>query len=266
MFNGNIALTEISLNRRGLLVWALVLAVVILINLGSFNFFKDVGLVEMIAEYPQAFTTGLGITPEMFTNVNLYHGGLVMLYVLLLASIYSMILAGEMINRDMEIGFVEFLYTRPITRPTIIISKAFAFLILMTLLWIIIYLVSTIIGAFGVAPALFDIYAQFTVHFMGYLACLAAGGIAFALAPLFDRTQVTKILAIGFGLGFFLLNSLSAMHELLSFLSYLNIYYYANLAGAAMGTPFRAGMVVLPVVFIIGVIVSAALIRSKDFA
>lgn len=265
MFNGNIVITEVSLNRRGLLIWALIIAIVILINLGSFNFFKDVGLVEMVEEYPQAFRVGLGITPEIFTNVNHYHGGLVMLYVLLISSIYSMSLAGGMIIRDMELGVVEFLYTRPVTRSVIVVSKAAAFLILMTLLWIILYLISTIVGAFGVAPALFDIYAQFTVHFMGYLACLAAGGVAFALAPFLEKTQASTYLSLGVGGGFFLLNSLSVMYESLGFLSFFTFYYYANLAGAAMGKPFMTGMFVLPVVFIIGVSVSAVLIRSKDF-
>ncbi len=266
MFNGNISLTEISLNRRGLLTWALILSVFIMINLGSFNFFTDEGFIKLIEEYPQAFRTGLGITSEMFTNINIYHGGLVMVYVLLLASIYAMKLAGGMIIRDMEIGMVEFLYTRPVTRPAIVFSKALAFFVLMTLLWIILYLISTIVGAFGVAPALFDIYAQFTVHFMGYLACLAAGGIAFALAPLFDKTQVSTFLALGFGLGFFIFNSLSAIFTPLGILRYFTIYYYADLAGAAVGKPFITGMLVLLLLFIVGVTVSSVLIRSKDFA
>jgi len=265
MFNGNISATEISLNRRGLLIWTLVIIIVILVYLGSFAFLEDAGLVEMIEGYPDAFTSGLGMTPEMFTDVNLYHGGLVLLYVLLLASIYSMMLAGGMVTRDVELGTIEFLYTRPVPRSVILVSKAFAFLVLLTLLWIATYLASTAVGSFWVAPAVFDIYAQFSAHLMGYLACLAAGGIAFALAPLFDRTQASTSLAIGLGFGFFLLNSLSAMYEQLQFLQYLSIYYYADLTGAALGEIFTTGLIVLPALFFGGVAAGALLIKKKDF-
>ncbi len=265
MFNGNISATEISLNRRGLLIWTLVIIIVILVYLGSFAFLEGAGLVEMIEGYPEAFTAGLGMTPEMFTDVNLYNGGLVLLYVLLLASIYSMMLAGGMVTRDVELGTIEFLYTRPVSRPVILVSKAFAFLVLVSLLWIAAYLANTVVGAFWVAPALFDIYTQFSAHLMGYLACLAAGGIAFALAPLFNRSQESTSLAIGLGFGFFLLNSLSAMYEQLEFLQYLSIHYYANLPGAAAGETFMTGMVVLPALFLGGVAVGAVLIKKKDF-
>ncbi len=265
MFNGNISSTEISLNRRGLLIWTLVIIVVILVYLGPFAFLEDAGLVEMIEGYPEAFTAGLGMTPEMFVDVNLYHGGLVLLYVVLLASIYSMMLAGGMVTRDVELGAVEFLYTRPVPRSVILVSKASAFLVLLTLLWIAAYLASTVVGSFWIAPAVFDIYAQFSAHLMGYLACLAAGGIAFALAPLFDRTQASTTLAIGFGFGFFLLNSLAAMYEQLHFLQYLSIYYYADLSGAVAGEMFLTGLVVLPALFFGGVAAGAVLIKKKDF-
>lgn len=265
MFNGNISTTEISLNRRGLLTWTLIVIAVILLYLGSFVFMEDLGMVEMVEDYPDAFTAGLGMTPEMFADVNLYHGGLVLLYVLLLASIYSMMLAGGMITRDVDLGTVEFLYTRPVSRPVILVSKASSFLVLITLLWIATYLVSIAVGGFWVAPAIFDIYTQFAAHLMGYLACLAAGGIAFALAPLLDRTQASTSLAIGLGFGFFLLNSLASMYGQLDFLKYLSLHYYADLSGAAAGEPFITGMVVLPAVFVAGVAVGAALIRKKDF-
>ncbi len=265
MLNWNIGTTEISLNRRGLLIWTLVIIIVILVYLGSFTFLEEANLVEMIKGYPDILTSGLGMAPEVFADVNLYHGGLVLLYILLLASIYAMMLAGGMVARDIEQGTVEFLYTRPVPRVVILISKAFSFLVLMTLLWIATYLASTAVGGFWVAPANFDINAQFTAHLTGYLACLAAGGIAFALSPLFERVQASTAFAVGLGFGFFLLNSLSIMYEQLEFLKYLNLYYYADLSGAVAGEPFTEGMIVLPAVFVAGVTTGAILLRNKDF-
>ena len=265
MFNGNIVTAEVSLNQRSLLIWAFIVIIVVLVYLGSFSFINNLGIVEMIEEYPEVLITVLGMTPDRFTDVNRYHGGLVMLYVLLLASIYAMMLAGGMVTRDVDLCTVEFLYTRPVSRSVIFLSKALAFLITMTLFWIVIYLASTAMGIFWVAPGQFDISAQFTAHLMGYLACLAAGGTVLALAPFFNRSQTTTSLAIGLGFAFFLLNSLAAIYEQLYFLKYLSIHYYADMGGAAVNDPFELGMIVLPAVFVVGVATGSLLIRWKNF-
>jgi len=265
MPNGNIIITEISLNQRSLLIWAAVLILVILIYLGSFGFMEEIDFVEMIEGFPEPLVSGLGMSPEIFGDVNQYHGGLVMLYGLLLASIYAMMLAGGMISREVDLGTVEFIYTRPVTRTAIVISKALSFVVLITILWIAAYLVSVAIGIFWVAPGVFDPNAQFTAHLAGYLASLAAGGIAFALAPLFDRIQGTTSLAIALGFAFFILNGLAQMYGQLEFFNYLSIHYYADMAGAAAGEPFVAGMAVLPAVFIAGVVVSAILLNRREF-
>jgi len=122
MFSLNIIFTEIRLNKRSLLIWTVILAIVILVYLGTFTFMEKMNVVEMIEGYPDIFTIGLGMGPDMFGDVNVYHGGLVMLYGLLLASIYAMMLAGSMVSRDSDLGTVEFLYTRPLTRTTVLLS------------------------------------------------------------------------------------------------------------------------------------------------
>ena len=265
MINGNISRTEIGLNRRSLLIWTLVLVVVILIYLGSFVFMGNLDFAELIEGFPDELITGMGMSAAMFEDVNLYHGGMVMLYGLLLASIYAMMLAGGMISRDVDLGTVEFLYTRPLSRTVIMLSKVFSFLVMIIFLWIAVYLVSTAIGIFWVAPGEYDLDAQFMVHLMGLLACLAAGGIAFAIAPLINRVQGSTSLAIGLGFFFFILNSVASMYEQLEFLRFLSIHYYADLSGAAGGEPFVAGMIVLPVIFIAGVVAGTVLLNRKEF-
>ena len=264
MLNGNITATEITLNQRGLLIWTIVVSLLILVCLGSFGFMVEAGFVEIIADLPELITSGLGLDPQIFADVNLYHAGLVMLYGLLLTSIYAMMLAGKMVSKEVDLGTVEFLYTKPVTRTAVLISKALSFLVLLTILWIAIYLVSTALGIFWVAPGMYDPEAQFIAHLAGYFACLASGGLAFALAPLYNRIRATTLLAIGLGFAFFLFNSLASMYEGLDFLKYLSIYYYADMTGAANGEPFLAGMIVLPAVFVAGVIIGAVLLNRRE--
>jgi len=265
MVNWNISQNEIGLNRRGLLVWSLLIATVILIYLGSYTFIVEMDMVQMIEGYPEVIISGLGMSPEMFVDVNLYHGGLVMLFALLLASIYAMILAGGLVSRDSDLGTSDFLYARPVPRTTIMLSKVFSFLLMMVILWIIAYLVSVAVGLFWVAPGQFDLEGQFLAHLMGFLACLAAGGIAFAFSPLVDRVQGTTSLAIALGFAFFFLDGLAAMYEQLNFLRFFSIHYYADLTGAVAREPFVTGIIVLPAVFIAGVIIGTLLLNRKQF-
>jgi ABC-2 type transport system permease protein len=266
MFSSNITFTEIRLNKRGLFIWTTVLAIVILIYLSSYTFMEEINMVEMIEGYPEIFTTGMGMSPEMFGDVNSYHGGLVMLYGLLLGSIYAMMLAGGMVSRDSDLGTVEFLYTRPLTRTSIMTSKVLSFLVMTLFLWVIAYLISVALGWGWVAPDVFDLRAQLLVHLMGFLACLAAGGISFAVAPLINRVQGTTSLAIGLGFAFFIFNSIGNMYEQLGFLNYLSIHHYADLTGASAGQVPVTGLIVLPLVFIAGVAIGILLLNRKDFA
>lgn len=265
MFNMNIILTEVRLNMRSLLIWAAVLVIVILVYLSSFTYMEEMNLVEMIEGYPDIFTTGLGMGPEMFGDVNVYHGGLVMLYGLLLASIYAMMLAGSLVSRDSDLGTVEFLYTRPLTRTTILFSKVLSFFIMMLFLWVIAYFFSALIGRLWVAPNEFDLGAQLLAHLMGFLACLAAGGVAFAVAPLLNRVQETTSVAISLGFAFFIFNSIGNMYEPLRFMNYLSISHYADLTGASTGKVPIAGLIVLPLVFLSGVVIGTVLLKRKDF-
>jgi len=265
MFSLNIIFTEMRLNKRSLLIWTSILAIVIFVYLSTYTFMEEMNVVEMIEGYPDIFTTGLGMGPETFGDVNVYHGGLVMLYGLLLASIYAMMLAGSMVSRDSDLGTVEFLYTRPLTRTTILLSKAISFLVMMLFLWVIAYFFSAAIGRIWVAPDEFDLGAQLLAHLMGFLACLAAGGVAFTIAPLINRVQGTTSVAIGIGFAFFILNSLGNMYDPLQFMKYLSINHYADLTGASSGQVPITGLIILPLIFLVGVAMGTVLLNRKDF-
>ncbi len=265
MINGNISRTELRLNRRSLVIWILIVVAVIVVYLGSYTFFDDMDVVEILTGYPDMLISGMNMSPEMFENVNSYHAGMVMLFGLLLSAIYAMMLAGLMISRDADIGTVEFLYTRPVTRTVIMVSKVWSFLVLMIIFWVTTYLAAAGVGGFWVAPGHFDLLAQLYVHLSAFLACLAAGGVAFALAPLFNRVQGTTSLAIFAGFAFFFLNGLGAMFDRLDFLRYLSLFFYADLVAASTGSPYFSGMIVLGAVFVAGVLIGLVLLNRKDF-
>lgn len=265
MFEWNICRAEIRMNMRSYITWTAIMLAVVFIYLGSYAWIEELSIEELMAGYPDMFTTGLGISPDAFGNVNRYWGSMLGFLGVLISSIYAMMLAGSLISRDPDLGTVEFLYTRPVKRSQIMLSKATVFFLFITALWMIVYIASITVGMLYAAPEEFDLAIQGSLHLAGYLASLGAGGIAFAAAPFFDRVQSTTSLAIGLGLGFFMFNMVSNLTDSLGFLRYLSIHHYADMSGTAAGEPFTGGLITLLGIFVAGTLIGIHFLNRKEF-
>lgn len=264
MIRANILVQELRLSRRSLIIWSVVVLFTITIYLGFFPYMQDPDLLRAMESYPDSIRSAFNLSVATFADVNLYHGGLVMSYVLLLASIYAMMFAGSLIAREPDLGTAEFLYTRPIPRHQVMLSKVFAFVLAILMLWLLTLLASLVVGL-AVAGDSLNLQAQLLVHVAGLLASLAAGGIAFAVAPRLHQLQSTTSFGVALGLGLFLVNSLSNMTDTLAPLGYATIYHYAGLEQAASGEPFTIGLAVLAAIFFSGTGLGLWLHGRRDF-
>ncbi len=265
MLEWNICRAEIRMNLRSFIIWTAIMLAVVFVYLGAYAWLEDLALDELIEGYPDIFTVGLDMTPEAFMDVNRYWGTMLGFLGFLIGSIYAMMLAGGLISRDPDLGTVEFLYTRPVKRSRIMMSRVTVFFLMMTALWIIIYIASITVGLLWAAPEELDPVVQGWLHLAGYLAALAAGGIAFAAAPFFDRVQGTTSLAIGLGMAFLVFNMVSKLADPLLFLRYLSLHYYADMGGAAAGEPFTGGLFTLVGIFVAGTLAGVHLLNRKEF-
>ncbi|MEW6524644.1 MAG: ABC transporter permease subunit [Bacillota bacterium] len=264
MIQSNVFLRELRLGRRSLIIWTGVVVLFVAIYLGFFPIMQDPDMAKVVEAYPEAIKQVFNLTGVMFTDVNLYHAGIVLPYILLLTSIFALMLAGSLVSRDADLGTAEFLYTKPVTRNQLLASKVSAFLVMLTLLWAITFVTSTIVG-FMAAGNQYRMGLQLPVHLAGLVATVAAGGLAFALAPFINQVQGTTYLGVGVGLGFFLLHALSGLSARLENLRYLTLYYYADFRGAATGEPFIAGMAALLAVFLAGTGLGFLFLNRKEF-
>lgn len=264
MFRQNVLRKELRLSRRSLVVWGIVTVIVVGVYLGFFPYMKDPDLIKALEAYPEAIRSALNLSPALLGDVNQYHGGLVMLYVMLMISIYAFALAGGLVARDADLGTAEFLYVKPATRSQLLTAKVVAFMTVMLVLWTFTYGASTAVGLI-VAPGEYDPGTQVGVHAAGLLASLAMGGIAFAAAPYINRMQGTTSLGVGLGLGFFMMDAVSKMTGKLDALKYFGIHYYAALGDAAAGRPWVGGMVTLFAIFVVGTSLGYMGLNRKEF-
>lgn len=256
---------ELRLGRRGLLIWATVMVAVVGLYLGLFPYVQDPVMVEVLKAFPEALLEAFSFSPAAIADVNTYHGTYVMGYIVLLATIYGLMQAGGSVAREPDLGAVEFLYTRPVTRRKIMAAKVAAFALSVVILWLVIFAASTAVG-FAVAGDDYDLSRQAATHLAGLVATLAAGGVAFAVAPFLQRVQTATSLGVGIGLGSFVIHALSQLSDRLSFFRYFSLQYYTALDRAASGDPFVPGMLALLGVFLIGSVLGAMVLNRKDFS
>lgn len=260
----NIIRKELRLNRRFFLIWGGIIVLILAIYLPFFPYMQNNNYSKILEGFPEALLEAFNMRNIIFQDINYYYAGLVMQYLLLLSVIFSATLAGRMISREADLNTAEFLFTHPLTRAQIMASKTAVFIILNLILWIILYALTIIMGSM-IAPEDINTNGQLLVHLAGFLAVLAAGGIAFAAAPFINTVQGATSIGVGLGFGFFLIDALSKMTDKLSFLKHLNIYYYAALEDAAVGEPFLGGLLVLPLVFLLGTGLGFLFLNRKEF-
>jgi len=264
MLSSNVFRKELRLNRRSLIVWTLVAVTIIAVYLGFFPYMQDPDLIKALDAYPEALMKALNLNAALLGDVNQYHAGMVLGFVVLATTIFAFMFAGGLVARDADLGTADFLYTKPVTRGQLMTAKVVAFLVSVLLLWLVTFATSLVVG-FLVAPDDFDVGAQAWVHVAGLMATLAAGGIAFAAAPFINRMQGTTSLGVGLGLGFFLVESVSNMTAKLDPLKYLSIYHYAGLAEAAAGDLSVTGLLVLLAVFLVATGLGYVFLNRKEF-
>ncbi|HEY8345655.1 MAG TPA: ABC transporter permease subunit [Symbiobacteriaceae bacterium] len=256
---------ELRLGRRSLLIWTAVLVIVVGVYLGLFPYLQDPVMVEVLKAFPEALLEALSFSPTAIADVNTYHGTYVMGYVVLLATIYGLMQAGGSVSREPDLGAVEFLYTRPVSRKEIMVAKIGAFVLLVATLWVLVFAASTVVGL-AVAEDEYDLAVQAMTHLAGLLATLAAGGVAFAVAPFFQRMQTATSVGVGIGLGSFVLHALSQLSDRVRFFRYFSLQYYAALDRTAAGDPFVPGMLVLLGIFLAGAVLGTVVLHRKDFS
>lgn len=256
---------ELRLARRGLLIWTTVLVGVVALYLGLFDSIQDPAMVEALKAMPESLLKAFSFTPAMIADVNSYYGVYIMGYLVLLATIYGLMQAGGSVAREPDLGAVEFLYTRPVTRRQVAVAKVAAFVVGVVILWVAIFAVSTLVG-WAVAGDAYDLGRQRWTHLAGLAATLAGGGVGFLLAPFFPRAQTAISAGVGVGLASFVLHALSQVADRLHPIGYLSLQRHAALDRAAAGDPDAAGLLVLVAVFLAGTLAGTMILERKDFA
>ena len=212
--NFHIFRMEMKRNRTSILVWAVLLAALIVLGMSFFpvimqgDAFKQLqGFFE--TPWMKGWMEALGATPDIMANVLGYYATRNALFIVLMGNFFAILLGGRLLAQEEYEKTAEFLLTRPVTRTEVMAAK-------LAVLVTGITIITAVILASGLASLeLFKgdseyQFAAFLVHTIySFLLMQLFGAIGLFLSILMRRARPMTTAGIGIVAGTFFLDMIS---------------------------------------------------------
>lgn len=233
MINTNIYSKELKRYRNSFIAWSISISVLIMMEFAFYRFFmKEDMLKQVTAFFKNPFMKNMlaafGTSLDMISNVLGYYATRNAIYILLLGTFFSILLAGKILAREEHEKTAEFLLSKPVTRLEIVGSKLAAFFTYLFLLNIIILL----IGFIGLEIFKGDSEYRPVAHLIHslyfFLLMLTFGAIGLFLSVLIKRGRPITNISIGIIFGGYLVDILSRVTASVDKFGYLSPFKFVD--------------------------------------
>lgn len=231
--NTNIYFKELKRYRNPFIAWSISISVLILIEMAFYRFFMKGDILRYMKAFSEnpiikSMIRAFGANVDMMANVLGYYATRSAIYILLLGTLFSIMLAGKILALEEREKTAEFLLTKPVTRLEIAWSKLAAFFTYLLLLNVIILFIGFIgleifKGDSDYRPVAFLIHS-----FYSFLLMLAFGALGLFLSLLIKRGRPITNMLIGIVFGGYLIDVLSQVSASTDKLGYLSPFKFIN--------------------------------------
>jgi ABC-2 type transport system permease protein len=218
-------------NLYGVLFWTLTITILIILTMSAFKVFqsnqsKIFGLLNIL---PKGVLQFKGVSnPADLLNVLGFYAVNNVIYMMVLGSIYSIVLASNILLREEYDKTAEFLLTRPLDRDEIFVSKLLL-VICNTLIINIITTAAGLISLFIIKNEKFNISAFFILSTYTFLLNIMFGGVGIFISTLVKRAKSVTTFSIGLVMIFYFIHTISKISSKLGWLGYLSPYHYVDM-------------------------------------
>lgn len=225
----NILSRELRSNLRGLLVWALTLALLNLLLIAVYPSMAadKEALDELMELFPEAMIRMFGMEKLSMADPVGYYGVEAYFMVVLFGSIYAAILGAGILAKEEDDKTIEFLLAKPVSRSQVIVEKLLAWILNIIALNLIIGLLSWLSFEIFVA----EDFSRLTLFWMllaPLLVHLFLAALGFFTALFFTRRKSSLSVSIGLVLGLYFINTIGQLSEKVKFLSWLTPFRYMD--------------------------------------
>lgn len=214
MVNTNIYTKELKRYRNSFIGWSISIIVFILLGMAFYPLLMQGDMLkQMTAFFENPFMknmmTAFGASLDMITNVLGFYSTRNAMFIMLLGSFYSILLAGKILAREEREKTSEFLLTKPVTRLEVVRSKLAVYLTYLLLLNVVILVTGFLSLEIFKGVSQYSLKAFFIHWFYSFLLMLTFGAIGLFLSLLIKRGRPITNLSIGVIVGGYFIDVLS---------------------------------------------------------
>jgi ABC-2 type transport system permease protein len=226
----NILMRELKANRRSLIIWVSVLALLSFLMMSLYPSFADDAdkMEELLSAFPEDFLKAFGANKLSMAEGIGWFALETYLLIILFGSMFAVILGSSMLAKEEEEKTIEFLLAKPVTRSQVVTGKLLAFVGYIFAFNFCVGL-ATFIG-FELFVEQYSRIELLRLIAAPFLAHLSFACIGFLLSLFFTRRKSAYSAGIGLVLLTYFLSVIADLAERVRFLRYASPFYYMNAA------------------------------------
>ncbi len=231
--NANIYRKELKLNRPSFIAWSAAIFCVIFLGMAFFPILMRGDMLKQVTAFLEnPFMKGMvnafGHSVEALTNVLGFYATRNTIFIMLLGSFYSMLLAGRILAKEEREKTAEFLLAKPVTRSEVAVSKLATFLTYLMLLNTVILLAGFASLEIFKGESSYRLGAFLTLTFYSFLLMLTFGALGFALSLWIKRGRSITGMTIGIIVGGYFLDALSKITPSVDKIGYFSPFKFVD--------------------------------------
>jgi len=232
MINLNLYKMELSRFRGSMLVWAWAVGILIIIDMALFQVFLKEGMIDKIKPFMESpmmgpMMKGFGLDIQKLSDILGFYVIRNTPLILLLVGMFAVLTSNSIFANEEYEKTAEFLYTRPLTRLEIFLSKALACFTHIAIINVIIIIVGFVsLEIFKTQPYSHSTF--FFFFFYGFLSAFIFTAIGFLIGLIPKRGRGTTALSVGIVMGTYFLDIISKVSKDSEFIGYISPFRYVD--------------------------------------
>jgi ABC-2 type transport system permease protein len=214
LLNRNIYAKELKRNRGSFIAWSISIAALILTGMAFYPILMEGDMLKQMTvlfenPFMKNMMAAFGASMDVLTNVLGFYTTRNAIFIMLLGSFFSILLAGKILAQEEREKTAEFLLTKPVTRFEVVWSKLAAFFAYLIFLNAIILIMGFVSLEIFKGDSHFPLGAFLIHSFYAFLLMVTFGAIGLFLSLIIKRARPITNISIGIVVGGYFIDVIS---------------------------------------------------------
>ncbi|MBM7602830.1 ABC-2 type transport system permease protein [Metabacillus crassostreae] len=258
---------ELKKNLKSLIIWSIILGGLIIMTLSVYpQFTKDQQTMnDLLSAYPDSFKEAFGMNRLDIGTLLGFYGMQIHFMTTLLGSIYTVMLASNIIVKEENEKTIEFLLSKPISRVRVIGEKLLAVFTNVLLLNTVIVATSFIGFQFADEQVFLNTFNIIILSTL--LLHMTFGAVSFLLSAVMKKSRTATAVSLGIVFISYLLSVISGISEELEVLKYVSLFKYVDAADLIAENAIQPlYLVIMLAIMLLGSLLTFVVYQKKDIA